>query len=126
VTERMKELVELISDLQVESVQRKDFEGFLDIAMATRLLFRALPGAEAQRRMALYSMENALSLLIPKEEPAEPIDLSTLKCSFCGRQEPEVMLGAGADGFICDECVDLFTEVFRKRREEKERDEAPN
>jgi hypothetical protein len=31
-------------------------------------------------------------------------------CSFCGRAEPEVRLGAGA--FICDACVATFSEIF--------------
>jgi ClpX C4-type zinc finger len=33
-------------------------------------------------------------------------------CSFCGRAEPEVRLGAGAGAFICDGCVATFSEVF--------------
>jgi hypothetical protein len=112
--ERIKELVEIISDLQVESVQREDYESFLEIAMASRQLFRAVPGAEAPSRTALYSMENALGLLVPKVEK-EAVDLSAIKCSFYGKQAPEVTHGANA--FICNECVDLFTEIFRSEKE---------
>jgi hypothetical protein len=133
-TERMKELVEIISDLQIESVQRKDFENFLEIAIASRLLFRALPGAEKQSRSALYSIENALSLLIDASPPAE-VSETEPACSFCGKKRPEVQLGAGAPEvqlgagaeaficFICNECVGLFTEIFR---EEKKRSKPPN
>ncbi len=58
---RINELVEIISDLQTESLQRKDPDAFLEIAIASRLLFRAIPDAEKERRSALYSIENALS-----------------------------------------------------------------
>jgi hypothetical protein len=134
VTERIKELVEIISDLQIESIQRKDHESFLEIAMASWLLFRALPGAEAQRRAALYSIENALSLLIDASPPAE-VSETEPACSFCGKKRPEVQLGAGAPEvqlgagaeaficFICNECVGLFTETFRLG---KERSKPPN
>lgn len=122
-TERLNEMVKIISELMVGTAARKDPEALLEIAIATRQLFRAIPGAEKQRRSALYSIENALSLLIPREESVGTIDLSKLKCSFCGRQEPEVMLGAGADAFICDDCVGLFTEMFR---EKKKQSQAPN
>jgi len=115
-TERLDELVKIISDLMADTGRRKDPEAFLEIAIASRPLFRAIPGAEKERRSALYSIENALSLLIPKEE--EEIDLSALACSFCGRREPEVMLGAGPDAFICNECVDLFTEAFRLKKQQ--------
>ncbi len=34
-------------------------------------------------------------------------------CSFCDKEEPDVRLGAGHSAFICNECVELFTEIFR-------------
>lgn len=33
-------------------------------------------------------------------------------CSFCGRSEPAVRLVAGANGFICNECVQIANEVL--------------
>ncbi len=59
--------------------------------------------------------------MIPREE--EAVDLSTIKmaCSFCGRKAPEVKLGAGPDDvFICNECVDLFTETFHGKKQQGE------
>jgi hypothetical protein len=114
-TDRIKDLVEIISDLEIESVERKDFESFLEIAMARRLLFRALPGAEEQSRLALCSIENALSLLI-RASPPDGVSKIDPACSFCGKRRPEVQIGAGADAFICNECVDLFTEIFRMEK----------
>jgi hypothetical protein len=125
VTERIIELVEIISELQIESIQRKDHESLLEIAMASRLLFRALPGAEEQSQSALYSMENALSLLIDAIPPAD-VSETEPACSFCGKKRPEVQLGAGAGAeaeasicFICNECVGLFVEIFDKEKEGK-------
>jgi hypothetical protein len=117
VTERLDELAKIISDLMADTAERKDPEAFLEIAIATRQLFRAVPGAEKQMRSALYSIENALSLLIDMQ-PA--VDVSEIKqaCSFCDKQAPEVRLGAGHSAFICNECVDLFTEVFRLEKKD--------
>jgi hypothetical protein len=119
VTERLDELVKLISELMIDNAMRKDSESFLQIAMATHQLFRAVPGAEKQSRSALYSIENALALLLDKL-PAPDVSDIKMVCSFCDRGKPEVMLGAGANAFICDECVDLFTVMFRERRAERE------
>jgi hypothetical protein len=61
-------------------------------------------------------MENALAMLIGETPPAE-VSHTERACSFCDRQEPEVMLGAGPnDVFICDDCVGLFTEMFQMQR----------
>ena len=40
---------------------------------------------------------------------------STLYCSFCGKSQHEVRkLIAGPTVFICDECVDLCTDIIRE------------
>ena len=35
-------------------------------------------------------------------------------CSFCGRHPPSVRLGAGPSVFICNECVDLFSDALKE------------
>ena len=43
---------------------------------------------------------------------SDPVSLQTLYCSFCGKSQHEVRkLIAGPTAFICDECVDLCTDV---------------
>ena len=38
-------------------------------------------------------------------------------CSFCGRSGEGVKLAAGADAFICDQCVNMLaSEVFKDKR----------
>jgi|SRR5262245_11009412 len=68
---------------------------------------------------------NVLSAKIEATEPApsdertpsvsaesDPVSPQTLFCSFCGKSQHEVRkLIAGPTAFICDECVDICTEV---------------
>src|SRR5262249_52426404 len=68
---------------------------------------------------------NILSAKIEATEPApsdertpsvsaesDPASPQTLYCSFCGKSQHEVhKLIAGPTAFICDECVDLCTDV---------------
>ena len=42
-----------------------------------------------------------------------PIDVSKLECSFCGKNGKSVRLGAGPHAYICEECVAIFTEHFK-------------
>ncbi len=118
-TERIDLLGTIISDLMADTTQRKDPEAFLMIAVATWQLFRTIPGAEKQTRSALYSIENALSLLIEMRPVTDEPEIKQA-CSFCDKQPPEVRLGAGHSAFICNECVDLFTEIFRLEKEKSE------
>ena len=42
---------------------------------------------------------------------------TTLYCSFCGKTNREVLLLiAGPTVFICDECIDLCTEIVAEKR----------
>jgi hypothetical protein len=44
--------------------------------------------------------------------PNEPVPPETLHCSFCGKSQHEVRkLIKGPTSFICDECVDICTEI---------------
>ena len=68
---------------------------------------------------------NILSAKIEATEPApsdertpsvstqsDPVSPQTLYCSFCGKSQHEVhKLIAGPTAFICDECVDICTDV---------------
>jgi ClpX C4-type zinc finger/Glyoxalase superfamily protein len=43
---------------------------------------------------------------------SDPVSPQTLYCSFCGKSQHEVRkLIAGPTAFICDECVDICTDV---------------
>ena len=46
---------------------------------------------------------------------------ATLYCSFCGKSKEEVeTLITGPAVFICNECVEISTEIIQSRRLEKE------
>ena len=52
-----------------------------------------------------------------------------VRCSFCGRTQEQVRkLIAGPSGsgaFICDECVDICTEIIEEELEEYDETETP-
>ena len=44
----------------------------------------------------------------------------TLKCSFCGKSQKQVIkLIAGPGVYICDECIDLCVEIAEEERIEE-------
>jgi ATP-dependent Clp protease ATP-binding subunit ClpX len=46
--------------------------------------------------------------------------MDTICCSFCGKSQHEVeTLFAGVTAFICDECVDLCTDILARERQAK-------
>lgn len=48
----------------------------------------------------------------------------TLRCSFCGKSQDEVRrLVAGPGVYICDECVELCSEIISEEFEEEEYNE---
>lgn len=45
------------------------------------------------------------------------------KCSFCGRREDQVgLLVYGADGFICDECIEQANAIIKESKTSKNKD----
>lgn len=43
--------------------------------------------------------------------------MSTLRCSFCGKDLDAILIMiAGPDVYICDECVDICTEIVNENR----------
>ena len=50
----------------------------------------------------------------------DKIDEETMYCSFCGKSQDEVKkLIAGATAFICDECINLCSDVIAKEKDEE-------
>src|ERR1700719_5341526 len=67
-----------------------------------------------------YENWNILSAKIDAAQPRsgsaaghrDPTQQEILYCSFCGKNQHEVLkLIAGPDVYICDECVDLCTDI---------------
>jgi len=50
---------------------------------------------------------------------------STLSCSFCGKRSDHVVtLIAGPSSFICDECIELCSDIIREGKTERAVKEA--
>jgi ATP-dependent Clp protease ATP-binding subunit ClpX len=57
-------------------------------------------------------------------KPGEGDNKGLLHCSFCGKSQHEVKkLIAGPTVFICDECVDLCTDIIREEKKFEHNDE---
>ena len=111
------ELFRILSRLWEEYAKQKDFGAVLELSMASRLLFRALPGAKAPEESALAALYQAIEMQVFEGQPSTKTEAAEPSCSFCGRSPPEVRLGAGSNVYICDGCVSDFASVFRDREE---------
>jgi hypothetical protein len=97
----------------IDLAKKKDFESIMELALASRLLFRALPNAEGPEEAALLALNQSIEMVLFDGEPPKKNVHDDPVCSFCGRKPPEVRLGAGPEAFICDGCVSDFAAVFR-------------
>jgi ClpX C4-type zinc finger len=69
--------------------------------------------ADEKGAMAALSLVHlAIAELIFGNRKGPESQLPTPSCSFCGRSGSEVRLGAGADVFICVECVAIFHDAL--------------
>jgi hypothetical protein len=90
-----------------------DFEGALQFASALKQLSDELKDEDliaGSRAMMRKSCEE-----ISRQASPATITSNVKKaaCSFCGKEPPEVKLGAGAENvFICNECVAMFGQMF--------------
>jgi hypothetical protein len=97
----------------VDLAKKKDFKSIMELALASRLLFRALPNAEAAEKASLGALYHAIEMMLYDGPPPDKIVHGDPVCSFCGRGQTEVRLGAGPETFICDGCVGDFAAAFR-------------
>ena len=85
---------------------------------------------ETKRRLLELAMKGDLVVITRQDDPRviiEPAnresarDPTQLHCSFCGKGQSEVAnLIAGPAVFICNECVDLCTQILRTEGSEPE------
>jgi RNA polymerase-binding transcription factor DksA len=67
-------------------------------------------------RSADSILERAVSEITEQTKQASVDDQikQNKRCSFCGREIPEVKLAAGLNVFICNECVSNLHDVFSR------------
>jgi hypothetical protein len=61
---------------------------------------------------ALTWIQSTIADSLTAERDAAASSGSEPPCSFCGRTRPEVRIAAGANGFICNLCVDALNRVL--------------
>jgi hypothetical protein len=108
-----KEHFGILLDLWAQASHENNHREALLHAITGYLVFRGLEDADA----FLGPIESAsMELLKPHLEEAKRATGEKAACSFCGRGEPEVKLGAGPGVFICNSCVNAFSEIFKDRK----------
>ena len=69
------------------------------------------------RRTRLLRAARTLVVMPDSDERKSPMDGNNLKCSFCGKTQPQVdMLIAVPGVAICIECIDLCNEIIADAR----------
>lgn len=98
-----------------ERAKKRDFQRILEFAMGNYMSLRAISASESQQNAALGAIYDAIAHLLLKADTTVAASGDQPRCSFCGKDESQgVRLGAGPHAFICNECVDLFAELFRE------------
>lgn len=107
-----------LADLAVHAGEQKKYHDSLQYAIAAyeitrddersgvNLITLALIYEACERLLEINSAE-----VVKKAQESRK---GKTACSFCGKKEPEVKLGAGPGVFICNECVITFSEAFKK------------
>jgi RNA polymerase-binding transcription factor DksA len=67
---------------------------------------------EATKTTLLQFVINSSEKLLNRS--TAPQGMTDTRCSFCDKQPPSVRLGAGPSAFICNECVELFSEALKQ------------
>jgi ClpX C4-type zinc finger len=103
--EEMKKFAELWQ----RAVDVSDWKGAFTAGISAYLYFLRDGGER--------SKEAAIGLIVAANELQHRGSKSSVKqvCSFCGQSPPKVKLGAGPDAFICNECVETFSEIFKSK-----------
>jgi ClpX C4-type zinc finger len=90
--------------------------GKSDYAVCIKLCSDALADqktlAEDTKATLLQFIANCSQKLL--DDDTSTPDTPDPACSFRGRHPPSVRLGAGPSVFICNECVDLFSDALKE------------
>jgi hypothetical protein len=100
-----------LSEACVEALEKQDVHGAVVAGISAYLLFRDMKQAQLA--------DDALDLIqtaIASRPQEKPEGHRQIECSFCGRGQHEVRLGAGPDVFICHECAATMVEALAAPR----------
>ena len=93
------------SDRWQEQIDQQDYLAALKVGIEAYNHYKA---DERLFDRSIYLIVEAVRLLLQPYRP-EVVE----SCSFCGRPNSEVRLGAGPSAFICVYCVDKFQHIFK-------------
>ena len=96
-----------------------------DEKRSLRYRYEMLKAYDEIEIMDRFSIREYLDLLKRKSEMErelkrrEELPKGTIYCSFCGKSQDEVnkMVAGPANCFICDECIDICSEIMEEERE---------
>ena len=100
----------LITAVWGRLMMEKEYRGAALAALLGHFVAHDECNKEAQRTWSSFLFE-AVKDIQSEQRDAQAIP----SCSFCGRREPDVRLAAGADAFICDDCVNNLAKFFKSK-----------
>ncbi len=94
----------LMTQKQYNSAMFAGFLGYV-ISLETK-------DAEMKSEAIALIRKSAEEILQPDSDKESRKEDPSPSCSFCGREEPEVRLVAGAGAVVCDSCVARLAKFF--------------
>lgn len=89
------------------AINQKEWDNAISLGISGYHYFNSRK-IERSKQAALGLIHAAFEIQNRIEDPKQERN----SCSFCGKTETEVRLGAGASAFICEECVQMFSRIF--------------
>jgi ClpX C4-type zinc finger len=94
----------------------KRYDEALDCAVLIRMITKSDEGG-SRGDAALACINDCSGILLgKKDKPHEKRDALEQSCSFCSQKPPSVKLGAGPSVFICNECTEIFSSLFKEEQ----------
>jgi hypothetical protein len=112
-------MLRLFSEAWQKSVNDKEWHSAVLVAMGAYLYF-TVEKNDQYRGGTLGLITAAFQL---QDLSTSDRDKSKIICSFCGKDQSQVRLGAGPSAHICENCVRMFSEIFSKHRDDDKSDQ---
>jgi RNA polymerase-binding transcription factor DksA len=103
----IKTTLQILTSIWMKAFEEERFHDALLCGFANFLISAELKDQEYEKTF-LLSMRATIERLLPEHDPTKKE-----RCSFCGRQTPDVRLAAGPEAFICNECVSMLSKTLQ-------------
>jgi len=107
-----------LADLAIRAGKDNKYHDALQYAIAAYEITRETErdGLNLITLALIHEASGELIALNTTEVSKRPRRESTFACSFCGNSNPEVKLAPGPGVYICNECVNTFSEGFKQNK----------